>query len=73
MCELWITIFFSYERNAYVGILRVCHFGQSHFGQTQIGQTHFGQTRFKVKKVLKIVYINKIFYLYILFLELFSP
>ena len=65
MCELWITIFFSYERNAYVGIMQVCHFGQSHFGQTQIGQT-----RFKVKKVLKIVYINKIFYLYILFLDM---
>ena len=61
MCELWIMIFFSYGRKqAYVGILRVCHFGQS----------QIGQTRFKVKKVLKIVYINKIFYLYILFLDM---
>lgn len=65
MCELWITIFFSYGRNVYVGILQVCHFGQSHFGQTQIGQLVL-----RWKKVLKIVYINKTFYLYILFLDM---
>ena len=57
--------FFLLRKKCVVGIMQVCHFGQSHFGQTQIGQT-----RFKVKKVLKIVYINKIFYLYILFLDM---
>ena len=41
-------IFSLTGEKAYVGILRVCHFGQSHFGQTQIGQT-----RFKVKKSSK--------------------
>ncbi len=37
-----------------------------HKVSVKFGHGHFGQIRFLMKKVLKIVYINNIYYLYIL-------
>ena len=48
-----------------------CHFARTivkmqHKVSVKFGHGHFGQIRFLMKKVLKIVYINNIYYLYIL-------
>ena len=37
-----------------------------HKVSVKFGHGHFGQIRFLMKKVLKIVYINNVYYLYIL-------